>query len=109
MPISLPRPTNPADIVAVVDYLWSLAPVTMDDAYAHCMGVLISWMDGDEDPFPDPPPDDKGHRPAPPPPPPPTPVYPLGPLLEVMRACDATTWDYAWLALAVAFDDWQSA
>ncbi len=105
MPISLPRPTNPADITAVLDYLWGLAPVTMDDAYGHVRVAVVRWM-SDEDPFPDPPPDDKGHRPQPPPDPPPMPAYPLAQLLEALGSLDAATRAGDWMAVSVALDDW---
>lgn len=107
--ISLPRPNDPSSIVAVINYLWSLAPVTMDESYAHVCIAVDLWVNGDEDPFPDPPPDDKGHRPQPPPDPPPMPAYPLAQLLQCLAACDATAWEGAWTAVLVALDDWQAS
>lgn len=109
MPITLARPTDPAAVVAVLDYLWTLAPVTMDDAYAHVRFTVNLWVNGEDDPYPDPPPDDKGHRPAPPPDPPPMPAYPLAQLLEALCALDVSSRQGDWMAVSVALDDWRTS
>ena len=106
MPITIARPELAEDVVLVLDYLWGQAPVSQDECFDRVLWVVISWLSGEEDPFPDPPPDDKGHRPAPPPDPPPMPAYPIGQMLALLKAVEPATQGPKWDVVIAAFEAW---
>ncbi len=99
------RPTDPAIVMAPLQYLYAHCPTTMDAAFRHVLLWTNAWLLDDPLP-PDPPPDGVGDKPLPPPPPPPTPAYPIAVLLDWICDCDDEDMEWAWMGVQLALSDW---